>query len=92
MKISSIEIKNYRLLQDAILDLDAKTTVIVGRNNTGKTSLLHLLKQILDNKPLVYNDFPIAVRQGALALFIRFLMDEISADECAKEWPATSLK
>ena len=92
MKISSIEIKNYRLLQDAILDLDAKTTVIVGRNNTGKTSLLHLLKQILDNKPLVYNDFPIAVRQDALALFIRFLMDEISADECAKEWPATSLK
>ena len=92
MKISSIEITNYRLLQDAILDLDAKTTVIVGRNNTGKTSLLHLLKQILDNKPLVYNDFPIAVRQGALALFIRFLMDEISADECTKEWPATSLK
>jgi len=92
MKILSIEIKNYRLLQDAILDLDAKTTVIVGRNNTGKTSLLHLLKQILDNKPLVYNDFPIAVRQGALVLFIRFLMDEISADKCAKEWPATSLK
>ena len=92
MKISSIEIKNYRLLQDAILDLDAKTTVIVGRNNTGKTSLLHLLNQILDNKPLFYNDFPIAVRKDALSLFIRFLMDEISADECAKEWPATSLK
>ena len=92
MKISSIEIKNYRLLQDAILDLDAKTTVIVGRNNTGKTSLLHLLKQILDNKPLVYNDFPIAARKDALKLFVSFLMNEISADDCTKEWPATSLK
>ena len=40
MKISSIEIKNYRLLRSAKLDLDAKTTVIVERNNTGKTSLL----------------------------------------------------
>ena len=68
MKISSIEIKNYRLLQNAILDLDAKTTVIVGRNNTGKTSLLHLLNQILGNKPLVYNDFPIAIRKDALNL------------------------
>lgn len=92
MKISSIEIKNYRLLRSAKLDLDAKTTVIVGRNNTGKTSLLHLLKQILDNKPLCYNDFPIAVRKDALKLFICFLMNEKSADDCAKEWPATSLK
>lgn len=92
MKISSIEIKNYRLLQNAILDLDAKTTVIVGRNNTGKTSLLHLLNQILGNKPLVYNDFPIAIRKDALNLFIRFLMNEISADDCAEDWPATSLK
>lgn len=92
MRISSIEIKNYRLLQNAILDLDAKTTVIVGRNNTGKTSLLHLLNQILGNKPLVYNDFPIAVRSKALNLFIRFLMNEISVDDCAKYWPTTSLK
>ena len=92
MKISSIEIKNYRLLQDAILDLDAKTTVIVGRNNSGKTSLLQLLNQMLENKLLSYNDFPIAVRNDALALFIRFLMGEISADDCAKEWPITSLK
>ncbi|MDQ0152020.1 hypothetical protein J2S20_000702 [Moryella indoligenes] len=31
-------VKNYRLLIDAKLDVDAKTTLIVGRDNTAKTS------------------------------------------------------
>lgn len=92
MKISRIKITNYRLLQDVVLDLDVKTTVIVGRNNTGKTSLLYLLKQILDNKPLFYHDIPIAVRENALSLFIGFLMNDITADKCVEKWPATSLK
>ena len=34
MYISKIKIKNYRLLIDAELEVDAKTTLIVGRNNT----------------------------------------------------------
>lgn len=32
MQLSEIRIKNYRLLIDAKLDVDAKTTLIVGRN------------------------------------------------------------
>lgn len=36
MYISKIKIKNYRLLIDAELEVDAKTTLIVGRNNTAK--------------------------------------------------------
>lgn len=38
MQLSEIGIKNYRLLIDAKLDVDAKTTLIVGRDNTAKTS------------------------------------------------------
>ena len=30
------KIKNYRLLIDVELEVDAKTTLIVGRNNTAK--------------------------------------------------------
>ena len=36
MRLSKIKIKNYRLLIDAELDVDVKTTLIVGRNNTAK--------------------------------------------------------
>lgn len=33
MRLSEVRIKNYRLLIDAKLDVDAKTTLIVGRNH-----------------------------------------------------------
>lgn len=38
MQLSKIRIKNYRLLVDAELEIDTNTTLIVGRNNTAKTS------------------------------------------------------
>lgn len=38
MQLSKIKIKNYRLLIDAELEVDPRTTLIVGRNNTAKTS------------------------------------------------------
>ncbi len=39
MQLTEIRIKNYRLLIDAILDVDTKTTLIVGRNNTASILL-----------------------------------------------------
>lgn len=36
MRIHQVEIKNFRLLADAELVLEEQTTVIVGRNNSGK--------------------------------------------------------
>lgn len=39
MQLSKIRIRNYRLLIDAELEVDPKTTLIVGRNNTAKTSM-----------------------------------------------------
>ncbi|WP_063846092.1 ATP-dependent nuclease [Paenibacillus sp. FJAT-27812] len=46
MHISSIQIKNFRLLHDVDISLDDKTTVIVGRNNSGKTSLAELFRRL----------------------------------------------
>lgn len=37
MQLTKIKIKNYRLLVNAELEVDPKTTLIVGRNNTAKT-------------------------------------------------------
>lgn len=36
MQLSKIRIRNYRLLIDAELEVDPKTTLIVGRNNTAR--------------------------------------------------------
>lgn len=42
MYIQKIGIKNFRLLQAIELLLEQRTTTIVGRNNSGKTSLAEL--------------------------------------------------
>lgn len=51
MKIKTIEIKNFRLLQDAKISLEEYTTVIVGRNNSGKTSLTEIFRRLFGSKP-----------------------------------------
>ena len=58
MKIQQLHIKNYRLLKDVSLSLSETTTVVVGRNNTGKTSLTEIFRSfLLENSRLKYEDF-----------------------------------
>ncbi len=59
MKIRSARIKNYRLLKDVVLTLDDKTTLIVGRNNTGKTSFAEIFRSFLNPSGVKvrYEDF-----------------------------------
>jgi putative ATP-dependent endonuclease of OLD family len=47
MYLKKIEVKNFRLLHDAALLLEKQTTVIVGRNNSGKTSLTEVMTRLL---------------------------------------------
>lgn len=48
MKIKKIEIKNFRILDNINLDFDDEITLIVGRNNTGKTSLSEIFYKFLN--------------------------------------------
>lgn len=59
MKIKSASIKNYRLLKNVNLTLDDRTTLVVGRNNSGKTSLAEIFRSFLNSAgPKVrYEDF-----------------------------------
>lgn len=50
MKIKKLEIKNFRLLKDIELSLEETSTVIVGRNNSGKTSLTEIFRRLLSDK------------------------------------------
>jgi predicted ATP-dependent endonuclease of OLD family len=49
MYLKQIEVKNFRLLHDVQLLLENRTTVIVGRNNSGKTSLTEVMKRLLSD-------------------------------------------
>lgn len=47
MRIKFVEISNFRKLKSTHLDLDRKTTILVGANNSGKTSAMVALRTFL---------------------------------------------
>ena len=52
MHIHKVTIKNFRLLAEVELVLESDTTLIVGRNNSGKTSLSEAIRRFLvDQNP-----------------------------------------
>lgn len=66
MKLSEVVIKNFRLLQDARMRLDTAgiTTILVGPNNSGKTSTIEAMLAFLQRpiKQLSINDFSLGCR------------------------------
>ncbi|QDU28883.1 recombination protein F [Anatilimnocola aggregata] len=66
MRLHKIEIQNFRLLTKVELLLEAKSTVIVGRNNSGKTSLTELFRRLLgDSTPSFrLEDFSLSAHEG----------------------------
>ena len=61
MQIRKIKIQNFRLLKDFGIDLEDTLSLIIGKNNTGKTSLLSLLERFLYGKQnnFTFHDFNI---------------------------------
>lgn len=74
MKLKDITIQNFRLLEHVWLCLEDDTTLIVGRNNSGKTSLTELFRRLLDERSPVFRleDFSLGTHErfwDALGLF-----------------------
>lgn len=59
MKLNSITIKNFRALDDISLEIEDDLTLIVGKNNTGKTSVFEALNFFLvqEKKDLKFENF-----------------------------------
>lgn len=47
MKITKISVNNFRLLREVDIDLEENLSVVIGKNNCGKTSLLLILDKFL---------------------------------------------
>ena len=63
MYLQKIHIENYRLLQNVDIMLDPTLTLIVGKNNTGKTSVANLIKKVLnEEKTISIDDYPLECR------------------------------
>ena len=63
MILKKIKIMNYRQLQSVELDMQESLTVLAGPNNSGKTTLISVLKGMFCDKKLgfSYSDIPISL-------------------------------
>lgn len=62
MKIFKIQICNYRLLKCFLMDIEKELSLVIGKNNTGKTSILSVLSKFLgqeDKYKFSFDDFNI---------------------------------
>ena len=55
MHLVKVKIINYRQLQNVELDLQDSLTVLAGPNNSGKTTLISVLKGMFYDKKLRFN-------------------------------------
>lgn len=59
MRLNIIKIKNFRKLKSCILEMHKKQTILVGANNSGKTTAITAIKYFLKDKKLNTLDFTI---------------------------------
>ena len=92
MQLAKIRIKNYRLLVDAELEVDPKTTLIVGRNNTAKTSCFECIGKVLDGTQFSFNDYPLLKRENLYTNFDSFMAKEITFEELCERLEPISIE
>ena len=78
MQIKKAEVENFRKLKNVTIDLDDSVTLIVGRNNSGKTSLSEVFNKLLgpNNTGFTFDDFSFSVLSDysdALNLYEEYL-------------------
>lgn len=78
MKIKKVEISNFRLLENVTgtgsINLDDKTTVLVGKNNSGKTSFSYLFDVFLNDKPMKFHDFSLNSHKKFESLYNEYVL------------------
>lgn len=56
MKIEKIKVENFRSLKNFTIDLEDTMSLIVGKNNTGKTSLIEILNKFINKSGTIEPD------------------------------------
>ena len=57
MHITKIEARNFRILKNSVMDFNRELCLLLGRNNTGKTSFMVLIEKFLKDGDFNFNDF-----------------------------------
>ncbi len=78
MQIYKIQVENFRLLKNFSIDIEEELSLVIGKNNTGKTSILSALDKFLnrsDNNKFHFDDFNIDFKEELSELIIGGILD-----------------
>lgn len=76
MYLKKIHVENYRLLKNVEISLEKNLTLFVGKNNTGKTSLMEVIKFLISNDTcLAFDDYPLECRQKLYDAIVNYWND-----------------
>lgn len=92
MYLTKIYIKNFRLILDASIDFDKELTLIVGKNNSGKTSCLHFIKKIFNEEKFYYDDYPVIKRKRLFDSVISYFQGKLSFEELREKFEEPSIR
>ena len=69
MKIEMAQVRNFRILKELDVDFEDNLSLVIGKNNAGKTSFLAILdKFLVDIKPTFsFDDFNIETQKAIVA-------------------------
>lgn len=81
MKIEKIIVRNFRLLKDFSIDLEDGLSLVIGKNNVGKTSLLLILDQFIGprgegKRTFRFNDLNLDAQEQLKGYMTSPLLDE----------------
>jgi predicted ATP-dependent endonuclease of OLD family len=79
IRLACVQVCNFRRLAKTRLDLDETTTILVGANNSGKTSLLTVLRNFLSESP-GFRAFDISLSHWAKLRDLSNLWEELDED------------
>lgn len=94
IRLTKIHVQGFRLLEDIEMSVEFGSTVIVGRNNSGKTSLSEALDHFLGEKAGKFRleDFSAGLRSAFLTCRQSRELGNISANELLEAMPCISVE
>lgn len=91
MKLVKMIVQDYRQFEKAELDFDDNVTILAGANNSGKTSLITLIRNMIDEKKVIYSESDIPAKNmkewidKVYPMFQKFFLSKKNIDEIETE-------
>lgn len=77
-KLKKVKVKNFRLLENIVCNLEDDITLVVGKNNTGKTSFFEAIKiAISADGKFIFEDFSQSTYTTFKAVYGKYLESKI---------------